>query len=94
MYLSLVFLEVNLMTMLVNHRKCTDLNVSGMKQSPRFREGVAYLRTKNQPLHIKYPLILLHVVANVDPVYTADQLNIKKDVSCTIYLLEALHQRA
>jgi choline dehydrogenase len=52
----------------------------GMKQSPRFREGVAFLRTRHQPLHIKYPLIALHIVANVDPVYNFDQINAKKEV--------------
>jgi len=51
----------------------------GMKASPRFREGTAFLRTKHQPPHIKYPLIGLHIVANVEP-YNADQINVKDDV--------------
>ena len=51
-----------------------------MKQSPRFREGTAYVRIRQQPAHIKYPLIMLQVVANIG-VYDADFFNVKPEVS-------------
>ena len=52
-----------------------------MKGSPRFREGTAYIRTKYQPAHIKYPLIAIHSVASVNA-YDADNLNVDDRVSC------------
>lgn len=51
---------------------------TGMKMSPRFREGTAYVKTRHQPPHLKYPLIGFHVVANVQ-VYSAEQMNMKDD---------------
>ena len=59
--------------------KCCIL-VAGMKGSPRFREGTAYIRTKYQPAHIKYPLIAIHSVASVNA-YDADNLNVDDRVS-------------
>ena len=50
-----------------------------MKASPRFREGTAYVKMKHQPPHIKYPLVALHVVANIE-VYDAKTLKIKDEV--------------
>ncbi len=51
-----------------------------MKGSPRFREGTAFVRTKYQPAHIKYPLIAFHSVASVNT-YDADDINVQDDVS-------------
>ncbi len=50
-----------------------------MKMSPRFREAIAYLKTRNQPPHLKYPLIALHVVANPEA-YESEQLNVRDEV--------------
>ena len=55
----------------------------GMKMSPRFREGTAFIRTRYQPPHIKYPLLGIHIVGNVEP-YQPEQLNIKHDV-CKVF---------
>lgn len=52
---------------------------TGMKASPRFRESIANIRLKNQPPHIKYPLVSLHITSNPDT-YQAEQLNVKEDV--------------
>eukprot|EP00914_Ancora_sagittata_P010169 GHVO01019574.1.p1 GENE.GHVO01019574.1~~GHVO01019574.1.p1 ORF type:complete len:634 (+),score=76.07 GHVO01019574.1:425-2326(+) len=52
---------------------------TGMKMSPRFREGIAFVKTRHQPPHIKYPLISLSILSNVE-VYNAEKLNIKEDV--------------
>ena len=57
-----------------------------MKGSPRFREGTAYIRTKYQPAHIKYPLIAIHSVASVNA-YDADNLNVDDTVSFFTELL-------
>ena len=54
--------------------------VVGLKSSPRFREGVAYLRTRHQPPHIRYPLIGFEIVANVGT-FSAEQINLNDDVS-------------
>lgn len=51
---------------------------TGMKMSPRFREGTAFIKVRQQPPHIKYPLIALQVVANV-ATYSAEQLNLDPD---------------
>ena len=51
-----------------------------MKMSPRYREATAFVRTRHQPPHIKYPLIGFHVVANVN-IYDADRVNAKETVS-------------
>ena len=56
------------------------LHFVGMKGSPRFREGTAFVRTKYQPAHIKYPLIAFHSVASVNT-YDADDINVQDDVS-------------
>lgn len=48
--------------------------------SPRFREGIAFVKTRHQPPHIKYPLLALNILSNVE-VYNAEQLNIKEEVS-------------
>ncbi len=56
------------------------LILTGMKGSPRFREGTAYIRTKYQPAHIKYPLIAFHAVASVNA-YDAENLNVDENVS-------------
>lgn len=66
----------------------------GMKMSPRFREGTAYVKTRHQPPHMKYPLIGFHVVANVQ-VYSAEQLNMKEDVCTGVYnTLTLIHEIA
>jgi choline dehydrogenase len=57
---------------------------TGMKMSPRFREGIAFVKTRHQPPHIKYPLLSLNILSNVE-VYSAEKLNIKDEV------WEALH---
>lgn len=59
---------------------------TGMKGSPRFREGTAYIRTKYQPAHIKYPLIAFHSVASVNA-YDAENLNVDDTV------WDALHSK-
>jgi len=51
---------------------------SGMKTSPRFREGVAFVRTRYQPPHIKYPIISFNVVANVGS-FSAAHLNVNPE---------------
>ena len=50
-----------------------------MKASPRFREGTAYIKLKHQPPQFKYPLIALHLVANIQ-VYPAKTLNVEEEV--------------
>jgi hypothetical protein len=51
-----------------------------MKSIPRFRESIAYVRLRHQPPNIKYPLVALHIASNPN-VYTADQVNVKEQVS-------------
>ena len=51
-----------------------------MKASPRFREGIAFVRTRYQPVNVKYPLIALSVVSNVGP-YIAEHVNVNYKVS-------------
>jgi choline dehydrogenase len=55
-----------------------DLFGTGMKASPRFREVTAYIKLRNQPANIKYPLLALHIAANPQA-YDADQVNMKED---------------
>jgi len=57
---------------------------AGMKGSPRFREGTAFVRTRYQPAHIRYPLIAFHSVASVNA-YEAEQLNVKEEVWNSIH---------
>lgn len=57
---------------------------AGLKQSPRFREGTAFVRTRHQPPHIKYPLIGLHVVASLGA-YSHSHVNTKKELWEAIY---------
>jgi len=52
---------------------------TGQKGSPRFREGQAYIKTRHQPPHIKYPLIGMSFVANPNP-YSAKLLNADPEV--------------
>lgn len=52
---------------------------TGMKASPRFREAVAYIRLRNQPASIKYPLLALQFAANPQA-YTAQAVNVRKEV--------------
>ena len=48
---------------------------TGYKSSPRFREGTAYVRLRHQPPQFKYPLVALHVVANIQ-VNRASAINV------------------
>ena len=50
-----------------------------MKASPRMREATAYIRLRNQPAQVKYPLLAVHIIANPD-VYNAGPLNVRKQV--------------
>ncbi|KAI0226225.1 Glucose dehydrogenase [FAD, quinone] [Lamellibrachia satsuma] len=52
---------------------------TGLKMSPRYREGTAYVKTRHQPPHMKYPLIALHFVANID-IFEPEQLNVKDSI--------------
>jgi len=55
---------------------------TGMKAIPRFREAIAFLKLRHQPAHIKYPLVALQVASNPG-IYSAEQLNVKEEVSVT-----------
>ena len=52
---------------------------TGYKSSPRFREGTAYVRLRHQPPQFKYPLVALHVVANIQ-VNRASAINVNVEV--------------
>lgn len=56
-----------------------------MKASPRFREAISFIKLRNQPASIKYPLASLHFLSNPS-VLDADQLNIKDSVWNSIHL--------
>jgi len=53
---------------------------AGLKASPRFREATAYIKLRNQPPQVKYPLLALHIAANPQA-YDAEPLNVRADVS-------------
>lgn len=57
---------------------------SGMKASPRFREASAYIRLRNQPPNIKYPLLALHIAANPQA-FTAQAVNVRKEIWDSIH---------
>lgn len=52
---------------------------TGMKASPRFRESTAYVRLRNQPPQVKYPLLALHIAANPQAL-DAGPVNVRKEV--------------
>ena len=57
-----------------------------MKGSPRYREGQAFIKTRHQPPHIKYPLIGMSFVANTDP-YDHKHLNVKPEVYTYVHCI-------
>lgn len=52
---------------------------TGMKASPRFRESTAYIKLRNQPPQVKYPLLALHIAANPQAL-DAGPVNVRKEV--------------